>query len=101
MKVESSTRTARWEKPSCKCKTWIEHWAKNTSEKYPSVCPGCGKEVSNVSDWDGAHVRRVDSSDKTYYITPLCSSCNSKSELEFDVESEYLVKASADSCKVK
>ena len=102
MKVRSTIGSSDWKSPACKCKTWIEHWCNNTNEKhFPAKCPNCKKKVENASDWDGAHVRKVDSEDKKFYITPLCSSCNSKPGLEFDVDVKYLVRANAIYCSNK
>ena len=100
MKVRSTIGSADWKSPVCKCKTWIQHWCNNTTEThYPAKCPGCKKSVTK-SDWDGAHVRKINSEDKKFYITPLCSACNAIPGLEFDVEARYLVLANAIYCKL-
>ena len=42
------------------------------------------KIVLGNSDLVGAHVQKANSSDKSWYITPLCKACNQRTD-EFDV----------------
>ena len=98
MKVRNAKGTSIWKNPSCKCHTWIEHWEKNSNIRIPVKCPACGSVVKDKSDWDGAHVKKVSSRDERYYIVPLCSSCNPKDDLEFEVDQKYLVLANANDC---
>ena len=98
MRVKNAKGTSRWSSPTCKCRTWIEHWKNNAAVNIPSRCPACGNVIKDKSDWDGAHVKKIKSYDERYYIVPLCSSCNSRNDLEFDVDRDYLVLANADMC---
>ena len=44
----------------------------------------CGASGCSNSDLVGAHVQKANSSDKSWYITPLCKACNQRTD-EFDV----------------
>lgn len=66
----------------CKCGTWIDHWKKYNIQRQtlPIFCPtkGC-LEKPTV----GAHVQKDSFLDNSWYIVPLCVSCNkSASPLE-------------------
>lgn len=74
---------------SCKCKTWLKHWENNSGKSLPSTC----REVTCMNkDLVGAHVIKVNSSDKDHYIIPLCSSHN-QTDGEFNVMDGYFVSA--------
>lgn len=61
----------------CYC---LDYWEKQTgTKKYTCGASGCSN-----SDLVGAHVQKVNSSDKSWYITPLCKACNQRTD-EFDV----------------
>ena len=65
--------------------TWIAFWeskkkswryllqSKQSSSKFK--CSKC-EEEKEWSEFDGAHVIKVDSTDKKKYIYPLCQTCN-------------------------
>ncbi len=55
---------------------WIDYWKKHTGKSI-GICTrlGCIKDAEV-----GAHVIKVNSSDKDWYIVPLCKECNKKSE---------------------
>lgn len=60
----------------------IQHWKDNQDKnskldltKKQFVCPSCGKTV-DTDTLNGAHVHRINDSNKTIYITPTCESCN-------------------------
>ena len=80
-------------KPTCKCESWIEHWASNKGFK-PLYCRSCGSSSNLV----GGHVIKVGSYDQKRYIVPICKDCNNKDNLEFDVEEKDLVSANCDNC---
>ena len=44
-------------------------------QSKPYHCPACGSPFVEV----GAHVQKHNSSDKNWYIVPLCKACNNKS----------------------
>ena len=52
------------------------------------VCASCGNGCYH--DLVGAHVQKVNSNDKKWYIVPLCKSCNQKNE-PFNVDDDMLV----------
>ena len=59
--------------------SWLEYWERKTNtKKY--ICGVSGRSNSNLV---GAHVQKVNSNDKNWYITPLCKSCNQRTD-EFD-----------------
>ena len=64
----------------------IDYWCKHRYKVY--VCASCGNGCCH--DLVGAHVQKVNSNDKKWYIVPLCKSCNQKNE-PFNVDDDMLV----------
>ncbi len=66
--------------------TWKEFW-KAKKGYWPDDCSAsdCAKSAEV-----GAHVKKVGSSDNSWYIVPLCSGCNKRTD-EFDVPEYRLV----------
>lgn len=60
--------------------SWLDYWEKQTGTKKFT----CGASGCSNSDLVGAHVQKANSSDKSWYITPLCKACNQRTD-EFDV----------------
>lgn len=60
---------------ACKCGSWLEHWKKFSRQAIPATCP-----VENCSRAPtvGAHVQKDSSTDKSWYIVPLCDRHNAK-----------------------
>lgn len=58
---------------------WIIGRNRQVQKKYTCGASGCSN-----NDLVGAHVQKVNSSDKSWYITPLCKACNQRTD-EFDV----------------
>lgn len=86
--------------PICKCETWIAHWDINKypdGKKVAGWCRGCGKKIDH-SKLCGGHVIKVNSMDECKYIIPLCSSCNGKDDVSFEVEESDLVSANCSKC---
>ena len=54
--------------------SWLDYWEKKTGKKV-SVC---GVKNCDGADLVGAHVQKAYSTDKKWYITPICRSCNGK-----------------------
>lgn len=79
IKVKNVVGSSRWPAPSG-YSSWLEYWEKQTGKKE-SICGAVG--CSNT-DFVGAHVLKANSTDGHYYITPLCRSCNQRTD-EFDV----------------
>lgn len=70
----------------CKCGSWLDHWKKFSGQVVPSYCPArrCQEE-----ELVGAHVQKGgDSTDKKWYIFPLCQKHN-KHTGELDVSDSW------------
>lgn len=72
-------------------KSWLEIWKERTGHKSTPLCgrKGCG----NVATL-GGHVKKVDSSDNSWYLLPLCDSCN-KLEDPFEKKESISVASAA------
>lgn len=65
--------------------SWLNFWEKN-SKKKASECSHCNKSAVL-----GAHVQKANSTDRSWYIVPLCCGCNCKpSTEEFTVYEELV-----------
>ena len=60
---------------TCGCGSWLDHWKNFSGQSLPSYCPekSCTKKPEV-----GAHVQKDSTSDKNWYIVPLCKDCNAK-----------------------
>ena len=65
--------------------SWLEYWEANTGRKAYY----CGASNCYKTDLVGAHVQKANSTDKHWYITPLCTSCNGRIDA-FNVISELV-----------
>ncbi len=65
---------------ACKCGNWLTHW-ENYSGKPASYC---AEEKCIDENIVGAYVQMVNSSDKNWYIVPLCRT-HYMSKAEFEV----------------
>lgn len=84
-KVKNVNGSSRFSAPAG-YDSWIEYWEAQTKEKASS----CGAtDCSNKKDLEGCHVQKVLGNDQHYYITPLCSACNKRTD-EFYVNSELV-----------
>ena len=54
---------------SCKCGTWLDHWAKISGRPLPQHCSEARCMAKPVL---GAHVQKDSSTDTDWYIIPLC-----------------------------
>lgn len=62
---------------------WIQHWKDATGITDPGECHNVDcHEKATV----GGHVQRVDANDNTWYIVPICQSCNCQRGAEMTVE---------------
>ena len=68
--------------------TWKAFWEAKTGREFDDCsCKGC-----TASATVGAHVQKADSSDRKWYIVPLCRACNKKGKEEvFEVRDNDLV----------
>jgi len=60
---------------TCKCGSWLEHWRNYSGQSIPTYCPE--KACINKPEV-GAHVQKDSSTDRSWYIVPLCKTHNSK-----------------------
>lgn len=72
--------------------TWINYWKVFSMKDIPTVCPLCGKELSEV-EADGCHIQIKSQSimsngnyEKTEYIIPGHHKCNCQFGKEFDLK---------------
>ena len=59
--------------------SWLKFWEYyegiTLKDNLYYICPGCGKQYTR-NNFDGCHVQKAFSTDKKWYIVPLCDSCN-------------------------
>lgn len=70
--------------------SWLDYWEKYKGRKAV-VCKIANEPCFNTKIV-GAHVQKVDSQDRRYYIVPLCYSCNKRDDI-FNIDEETLVPA--------
>lgn len=94
MKVKNLNYTSH---KRCKCGSWIQHWH-NFSGRVATQCKakGCSNDATV-----GAHVIKVNSTDKYHYIIPFCHPHNKNDNTEIEINGkEYLVSANVSlTCK--
>lgn len=84
MLVRNYTGSSRWTAPQ-EYSSWLSYWEAMTGKRATL----CGKTGCFGTDLVGAHVQKVNSTDKHVYITPLCRSCNGLSG-SFEVSSQLV-----------
>ena len=82
---------------TCKCGSWLNHWKKYSGSQLPAYCP----ESTCVNKPEvGAHVQKEGSSDRGWYIVPLCSKHNAESGGSIEIGSIALASANVSTtCK--
>lgn len=67
---------------TCTCGSWLNHWRKFSNQPVPALCPvlGCLEKTEL-----GAHVQKDSSTDKNWYIVPLCKIHNGQTSKSIDV----------------
>lgn len=75
IKVKNANGSSRFRIPLGYA-SWLDYWEKQTGLKM-SIC-GC--KNCNNTDLVGGHVIKANSTDKHYYITPICRSCNNRTD---------------------
>lgn len=65
--------------------SWLEYWETVTGR----VAFSCGTSGCRHKDLVGAHVQKAYGPDQRWYITPLCRSCNGRSDI-FNVTTELV-----------
>ncbi len=67
--------------------TFKDHWVVVKNRPWPMVCSSY--RCYNLAEV-GAHVQKVGSYDRHWYIVPLCKSCNNRRGEEFWVNEDDL-----------
>jgi hypothetical protein len=76
---------------TCKCGSWLEHWKKFSGQ---TISKWCSEEKCIKAPEVGAHVQKDSSTDKSWYIVPLCNDHNGQTGKALTlVESVTLVSA--------
>jgi hypothetical protein len=71
---------------SCKCGSWLDHWKKFGGGSVPQYCP----ETKCIQAPEvGAHVQKDSSTDRAWYIIPLCKKHNGETGKSLEV-SDYI-----------
>jgi len=97
MKVNNINGTSE---TTCACGSWLDHWKKFSGQTLPQFCPQVKcTEKPEV----GTHVQKDSTTDKNWYIIPLCSTHNGETGNSLII-SDYLNLVSAnisDTCGKK
>ena len=82
---------------TCRCGSWLAHWSKFGADgQQPGLCSAQG--CRNTAE-AGAHVQKESSSDRSWYIIPLCNRHNVKVQSLTVSESTRFAPANvADTC---
>jgi len=88
MKVKNINGTSQ---NACNCGSWLDHWKKFSGQSVPAYCP----EKKCLKDPEvGAHVQKDSSTDKAWYIVPLCKTHNAEEAESLDI-SDHIELVSA------
>lgn len=75
MWVKNIIGSSRFPKPTGYT-SWLAYWEAQTGYKaFFCSADGCTR-----TDLVGAHVQKANSDDKKWYIVPLCTSCNQRTD---------------------
>lgn len=83
IKVKNVNGSSRFKSPAG-YDTWLDYW-EDKSRKTASRCSATDCHKSGRSNLVGAHVKKVNSYDQSWYIVPLCRDCNNRTD-EFYVD---------------
>lgn len=62
------------------CFSWLDYWEQQTG-RHATRCSAADCRCSRANcTLVGAHVIKVGSTDRHYYIVPLCSGCNRRTD---------------------
>ena len=84
MYVKNVSGSSRFPKPKG-YDSWLEYWKAHT-RLNPYYCSA---DNCLGTDLVGAHVQKAYSDDKSWYIVPLCSSCNKRTD-SFNVNAKLV-----------
>jgi len=77
-----------------KCESWLQHWENGTGQTVGT----CGTVGCTKSPVLGGHVIKTAADDKASYITPICSTCNSRND-DFRVNTALYAASDSKNCK--
>jgi len=72
MKVKNINGTSQ---NNCKCGSWLDHWKNFSGQQIPKFCSEKNCTEKQIL---GAHVQKDSSTDRSWYIVPLCNGHNGK-----------------------
>lgn len=76
---------------TCRCGSWLEHWKIFGGGTLPSWC---AEKSCTKKPMVGAHVQKDGSTDRSWYIVPLCDDHNRQTGKSLELmESTTLVSA--------
>ncbi len=76
---------------TCKCSSWLAHWKNFGGGTIPSYC---SEKSCTAKPTVGAHVQKDSSTDRGWYIVPLCDAHNKRTGKSLElVDSTVLVSA--------
>ena len=85
MLVKNVNGSSRYSAPSG-YNSWLDYWNAHANHNAYR----CGAtDFHHWGDLVGAHVQKAYSTDKSWYIVPLCNSCNQRTDI-FDVDEELV-----------
>ena len=89
--VKGSSKISQ--KPPFPYYSWLNYWENNGGSEIKDdvlyKCPACGKAFTR-KNFDGCHLQKISLIDRSWYIVPLCDSCNQRADM-FSVKEELLV----------
>lgn len=73
--------------PPSPCTSWLNYYERATKHNLEDniwgdgffICPACGAGVRK-RELFGCHVQKYNDPDKSWYIVPLCESCNHRTD---------------------
>jgi hypothetical protein len=74
--------------------SWLDFWKAHYHGNEPLRCAAYGHGDEHT-DLVGAHVKKADSHDNSWYIVPLCKTLNASSD-EFEVLEDMMVPENQD-----
>ena len=96
MKVKNINGTSAHD---CGCGSWLQHWKNFSGQSLPS---SCRESACRNAPEVGAHVQKDSTTDKGWYIVPLCSKHNAKATELSIMDSTVLVSANvSETCAKK
>jgi hypothetical protein len=67
---------------TCACGSWLKHWERFSHQSLPSYCP---EKTCTQKPEVGAHVQKDSSTDRGWYIVPLCKKHNGETGKSIEI----------------